>query len=245
MRRAADAPSRGEKDLARQEPKRRRAHSQREAHQATTTHSQQHHAATRGHTRARTRPPGRLHTTKRKQNTPTRITPRQQRYRQHDSRQQTQDSVEHEYANTTPLLTRPRRSVLHVDRGDARRDDPDRLASCGVSAIISAAGSTSAGSQPRSTAIRMMPQASCRFRVRPKSRWRAAFQTICAIRRRIRYQGQMAVYVKPRGPFGKGYMALIKPFRYWIVYPALMRQIERAWNARMASPSPLPAERDR
>jgi len=47
-----------------------------------------------------------------------------------------------------------------------------------------------------------------------------------------RYQGQMAVYVKPRGPFGKGYMALIKPFRYWVVYPALMRQIERAWNAR-------------
>ena len=25
-------------------------------------------------------------------------------------------------------------------------------------------------------------------------------------------------------------MALIKPFRYWIVYPALMRQIERIWN---------------
>jgi hypothetical protein len=49
-----------------------------------------------------------------------------------------------------------------------------------------------------------------------------------------RYQGQMAVYVKPRGRFGKGYMALIKPFRYWIVYPALMRQIERDWNARMA-----------
>jgi hypothetical protein len=46
------------------------------------------------------------------------------------------------------------------------------------------------------------------------------------------YQGQMAVYVKPRGPLGKGYMALIKPFRYWIVYPALMRQIERAWNTR-------------
>jgi hypothetical protein len=48
-----------------------------------------------------------------------------------------------------------------------------------------------------------------------------------------RYQGQMAVYVKPRGPLGKGYMALIKPFRYWIVYPALMRQIERAWNTRV------------
>jgi Protein of unknown function (DUF2867) len=47
-----------------------------------------------------------------------------------------------------------------------------------------------------------------------------------------RYQGQMAVYVKPRGLFGKGYMALIKPFRYLIVYPALMRQTERTWNAR-------------
>jgi Protein of unknown function (DUF2867) len=47
-----------------------------------------------------------------------------------------------------------------------------------------------------------------------------------------RYQAQMAVYVKPRGPFGKGYMALIKPFRYWIVYPALMRQFERTWNGR-------------
>ena len=42
----------------------------------------------------------------------------------------------------------------------------------------------------------------------------------------------MAVYVKPRGLFGTGYMALIRPFRYRIVYPALMRQIERAWNAR-------------
>ena len=48
-----------------------------------------------------------------------------------------------------------------------------------------------------------------------------------------RYEGQMAVYVKPRGPFGKGYMAVIRPFRYWVVYPALMRQIERTWNTRV------------
>jgi len=48
-----------------------------------------------------------------------------------------------------------------------------------------------------------------------------------------RYQAQMAVYVKPRGPFGKAYMALIKPFRYLIVYPALTRQIERAWTSRI------------
>jgi hypothetical protein len=46
------------------------------------------------------------------------------------------------------------------------------------------------------------------------------------------YQGQMAVYVKPHGWFGEAYMALIKPFRYLIVYPALMRQTERTWNGR-------------
>jgi len=48
------------------------------------------------------------------------------------------------------------------------------------------------------------------------------------------YQGQMGVYVKPRGRLGAAYMAAIAPFRHRVVYPALMRQIERAWNARMA-----------
>lgn len=46
------------------------------------------------------------------------------------------------------------------------------------------------------------------------------------------FQGQMAVYVKPRGLLGRSYMAVIKPFRYAIVYPALMRQIQREWAAR-------------
>jgi hypothetical protein len=46
------------------------------------------------------------------------------------------------------------------------------------------------------------------------------------------YQAQMAVYVKPRGRWGHVYMKLIEPFRYLIVYPALMRQVERAWAAR-------------
>jgi hypothetical protein len=49
-----------------------------------------------------------------------------------------------------------------------------------------------------------------------------------------RYQGQMAVYVKPRGRFGQAYMALIAPFRHWIVYPALLRQTERTWNRRVS-----------
>ena len=47
-----------------------------------------------------------------------------------------------------------------------------------------------------------------------------------------RYHGQMGVYVKPRGRFGAAYMAAIAPFRHRVIYPALMRQIERAWNAR-------------
>jgi Protein of unknown function (DUF2867) len=52
------------------------------------------------------------------------------------------------------------------------------------------------------------------------------------------YRGQMGVYVKPRGRFGATYMALIGPFRHLIVYPALMRQIARAWEARPRADSP-------
>jgi hypothetical protein len=44
------------------------------------------------------------------------------------------------------------------------------------------------------------------------------------------YRGQMAVYVRPNGLLGTAYMAAIKPFRYVIVYPALMRQIGREWR---------------
>lgn len=47
-----------------------------------------------------------------------------------------------------------------------------------------------------------------------------------------RYRAQMGVYVKPRGRLGEMYMILINPFRHLIVYPALMRQIGRAWDAR-------------
>ncbi len=51
------------------------------------------------------------------------------------------------------------------------------------------------------------------------------------------YQGQMAVLVKPNGRLGAAYMAAIRPFRHRIVYPALMRQIERAWRKRAARES--------
>jgi len=45
------------------------------------------------------------------------------------------------------------------------------------------------------------------------------------------YHGQMAVYVKPNGLLGTGYMAAIRPFRHLIVYPRMLRQIGRVWRA--------------
>jgi hypothetical protein len=48
------------------------------------------------------------------------------------------------------------------------------------------------------------------------------------------YRGQMAVLVKPNGLLGNAYMTAIRPFRHRIVYPAMMRQIERQWQEREA-----------
>jgi hypothetical protein len=45
------------------------------------------------------------------------------------------------------------------------------------------------------------------------------------------YRGQLAVYVKPNGLLGTGYMAAIRPFRHLIVYPQMLRQFGRAWRA--------------
>jgi hypothetical protein len=47
-----------------------------------------------------------------------------------------------------------------------------------------------------------------------------------------RYRAELGVYVKPRGRLGDAYLALIAPFRHLVVYPALMRQMGRAWEAR-------------
>ena len=45
------------------------------------------------------------------------------------------------------------------------------------------------------------------------------------------YRGEMAVYVKPNGLLGTAYMAAITPFRHLVVYPAMMRDLERRWQA--------------
>ncbi len=46
------------------------------------------------------------------------------------------------------------------------------------------------------------------------------------------YRGQMAIYVRPNGLLGNAYMAAIKPFRYLIVYPQMLRTMERRWGER-------------
>jgi Protein of unknown function (DUF2867) len=55
------------------------------------------------------------------------------------------------------------------------------------------------------------------------------------------YRGQMAILVKPNGLLGTAYMAAISPFRHVIVYPPLMRLIEREWRARAGDPTPAHA----
>jgi hypothetical protein len=42
----------------------------------------------------------------------------------------------------------------------------------------------------------------------------------------------MAVLVKPNGRFGTAYLAAIAPFRHLIVYPLMLRAIEREWLQR-------------
>jgi len=44
------------------------------------------------------------------------------------------------------------------------------------------------------------------------------------------HRGQMAVLAKPNGLLGRSYMAAITPFRRLVVYPALVRSIDRSWR---------------
>jgi hypothetical protein len=50
------------------------------------------------------------------------------------------------------------------------------------------------------------------------------------------HRGQMAVLVKPNGRLGSAYMAAIAPFRHWIVYPPMLREVGRAWRSPPATP---------
>jgi hypothetical protein len=51
----------------------------------------------------------------------------------------------------------------------------------------------------------------------------------------------MAVLVKPNGLLGASYMAAIAPFRRLVVYPRILREVGRQWQARAAERTPTPA----
>jgi hypothetical protein len=53
----------------------------------------------------------------------------------------------------------------------------------------------------------------------------------------VGYRGQLAVLVKRNGLLGSAYMAGIAPFRHWIVYPQLIRAIDRRWRAAAGEPA--------
>ena len=55
------------------------------------------------------------------------------------------------------------------------------------------------------------------------------------------YRGQMAVIVKPNGLLGTAYMAAINPFRHLLVYPSMLRAIERRWRASVGDCRPARA----
>lgn len=44
------------------------------------------------------------------------------------------------------------------------------------------------------------------------------------------YRGQLAILVKTNGLLGTAYVTAIAPFRYLVVYPLLLKDIERAWG---------------
>ncbi|NDL58659.1 DUF2867 domain-containing protein [Phytoactinopolyspora mesophila] len=49
------------------------------------------------------------------------------------------------------------------------------------------------------------------------------------------YHGQMTVLVKPNGRLGSIYLAGIAPLRRFLVYPALLRRIDRQWHKQASS----------
>jgi hypothetical protein len=52
----------------------------------------------------------------------------------------------------------------------------------------------------------------------------------------VGYRLYWAVYVRPVSRLTPLYMALIEPFRRYIVYPAIFRRIRRAWEERYTRP---------
>jgi len=63
-----------------------------------------------------------------------------------------------------------------------------------------------------------------------------AFLSTALVETATGYRLYWAVHVAPRSRLTPLYMALIEPFRRFIVYPAILRQIRRGWQARYPAP---------
>jgi hypothetical protein len=49
------------------------------------------------------------------------------------------------------------------------------------------------------------------------------------------FRAHMAMYTKTRGWFGRLYLAVTAPVRKYIVYPLIMKQLERQWRTRQSA----------
>ena len=67
-----------------------------------------------------------------------------------------------------------------------------------------------------------------------------AFLVLALVPKSFGYTLYWAIYVKPVSRFTGAYMALIDPFRRWLVYPAILDRVRRAWKV---SRSPANGER--
>ncbi|MGL5823407.1 MAG: DUF2867 domain-containing protein, partial [Nocardioides sp.] len=45
------------------------------------------------------------------------------------------------------------------------------------------------------------------------------------------YRGQMAVYARPNGRLGTTYLRAISPVRHLLLYPRMLKEIERDWQS--------------
>jgi len=59
-----------------------------------------------------------------------------------------------------------------------------------------------------------------------------AFMSLSLVERPGGYRVYVAVYVAPVSRWTPLYMALIEPFRRFVVYPALARRLQRSWRER-------------
>jgi hypothetical protein len=59
-----------------------------------------------------------------------------------------------------------------------------------------------------------------------------AFLVAALVPRPAGYRLYWGIYLKPTSRWTAPYMGIIEPFRRFIVYPALFRQIARGWRAR-------------